>query len=510
MQTHFDVIIAGYGPVGAVTANMLGQHGIRTLVIERDRTPHTQPRAFSCDDEAMRIYQYIGLDEKLRAQMFSDRLVDYTGQDGRVFAEIHLDEVDPGTGFRPINFFHQPLLEATLHEGVERFECVTVQRGVELTELEQTDDQVRIVVKEVDTGQEHRYTASYLVGADGGRSTVRKLLNIALNGIHYEEPWLAVSGIVEPGSARLDHIRFVCDPYRPVFVGPAPANQFRLEFMLRPGETTADMEFPQKVRELISPYVDPDRFTIQRAAVYTFHNAVAEKWRDRRVFLAGDAAHQMPPFMGQGLVSGLRDTMNLSWKLTQALCGGNHGILDSYEQERRGHTEAMADISVKMGYIFLTRNQAAAWLRDQVFRVIQRVPAVRKFIQHMKFKPKPVYPQGLFFSGAGQKGQAQGTYFPQPERLDERLGKGFAVLALNADAAKLVHHDALWRQLNTTFINIGRDIKDQDNLLRDWFAQYHAEIVIVRPDRFVYAAGKKQDIPAFEKSLAEAFLMPNA
>lgn len=506
MQTHYDVIIVGYGPVGAVTANLLGQQGIRTLVIERDLTPHTQPRAFSCDDEAMRIYQYIGLDEQLRSQMFSDRLVDYTGHDDRVFAEIHLDRVDHGFGFRPLYFFHQPLLEATLHQGVERFDCVTVQRGLELTELTQFDSEVGLVVKDVNTGETQRLTARYILACDGARSIVRKQLNITLKGVSYEEPWLAVSGIAEPGSAKLDHVRFVCNPERPTFVGPAPANQYRLEFMLRAGETHADMENPAKVRELLSPYLDPDRFTIQRAAVYTFHKTVAEQWRADRVFLMGDAAHQMPPFMGQGLVSGLRDTMNLTWKLAQVICGANPKILDSYEQERLPHTEAMADISVKMGYIFLTRNRFAAMLRDNFLRLIQTIPPVREFFQTMKFKPKPIYPQGLFYSGAQQKGQAQGTYFPQPERLDETLGKGFAVIALNADPSTLVQNKALWQQLNATFIN-AKDVTDPKGRLRNWFAQYGADVAIVRPDRFVYAAGPLASLEHFEQDLAETFLM---
>ncbi len=509
LQTHFDVIIIGYGPVGAVTANLLGQQNIRTLVIESDLRPHTQPRAFSCDDEAMRIYQYIGLDEQLRAQMFSDRHVDYTGHDGQIFAEIQLDRVNFGFGFRPLYFFHQPLLETTLHQGVERFDCVTVERGMELIELTQKDTHVELIVVDVERHQKRRFTANYVLGCDGARSVVRRQLNIALNGVRYEEPWLAVSGIIEPGSAKLNHIRFVCNPERPSFIGPAPANQYRLEFMLRPGETHAEMEKPNKVRELISPYLDPDKFTIQRAAVYTFHKTVAEQWQSGRVFLLGDAAHQMPPFMGQGLVSGLRDTMNLTWKLGQVIRGGNPRILESYEQERRPHTEAMIDISVKMGYVFLTRQRWAAQVRDTMFRLVQKIPMIRNFIQTMKFKPKPMYPDGLFYKGKQEKGKAEGTYFPQPGRLDAQLGKGFAVLALNANPATLVHNADLWQHLNGTFLNVGKDIIDNNGKLRQWFAENNAEVVIVRPDRFVYAAGSQAAMPQFEQHLAETFLLKN-
>jgi 3-(3-hydroxy-phenyl)propionate hydroxylase len=259
LTTHFDVIIVGCGPVGAVSANILGQYGIKTLIIEREINEHGQPRAFSCDDEAMRIYQSIGLDEQLRA-----------GVGGKKFAKIILEEVDLGHGFRPIYFFHQKALEATLRSGFRRYPSVTLIQGQEVINLRQTTDGVYLDVRDVNTDDVYAYTADYVLGADGGRSTIRKLLDITLHGIHYEEPWLAVSGTVTSESAKkVDHIRFVCNPERPTFVGPAPFHQYRMEFMLNDGETTEAMEDPAKVRELISPYVDPDQFQIERAAVYT-------------------------------------------------------------------------------------------------------------------------------------------------------------------------------------------------------------------------------------------------
>lgn len=507
---HYEVIIVGCGPVGAVSANILGQHGIKTLIIEREISEHGQPRAFSCDDEAMRIYQYLGLDEQLRSQMHSDRYVEYTGVGGRRFAEILLEEVDFGYGFRPLYFFHQSDLEATLRKGFQRYESVTFLPGRELVTLHQNDEGVTLNVRNAYTGETYSVTADYVLGCDGGRSTVRKLLGIGLAGIHYEEPWLAVSGSVKNHSAKLDHIRFVCNPERPIFVGPAPSNQFRMEFKLLPDETASAMEDSAKVRELISPYVDPDQFEIERAAVYTFHNAVANQWRQGRVFLLGDAAHMMPPFMGQGLVSGLRDAMNLGWKLTLALRGANPAVLDSYEQERRPHVRAMADISVKMGHIFLTRQLWLGRVRDSFFRFVQRIPAGRDFITHMKFKPKPYYPEGLFEQGKQHK--AAGTYFPQPQvmssdgrmqRLDDLIGNGFAVIS-RANSPQVRDGD-FWTRLGTRFLQLDVDIADPSGTLQRWFEAHKAEVVVVRPDRFVFAAGTHADMQRFEAALSTYF-----
>lgn len=519
----YDVIIVGLGSVGAVAANFLGSWGVRTLVLERETTEHGQPRAFSCDDEALRIYQQIGLDTQLRADMAKPTLVDYSGARGQIFAEIHFDKIDFGFGFHALNFFHQPRLEAVLRQGLTRFNNVTVKTGQELKTLQQSEDGVSLEVLDLQTQQTHTFQAQYVLGADGGKSTVRKLINVALDGMAYEEPWLAVSGTVPDEHVRLDHTRFVCDPKRPSFVGRAPFNQYRIEFMLLPGETREHMEDPATVKKLVSPYVDPDHFEIQRAAVYTFHNALAQQWQVGRVFLLGDAAHMMPPFMGQGLVSGLRDVANLTWKLALVLRGSNPDLLSSYEVERRSHTQKMADISIKMGGVFLPRQMWKGHLRDGFFTLIQKVPAIREFLSMMKFKPMPIHPQG-FIIGDTRRGKnaPEGTYLPQPTirdqkqnevRLDDVLGRGFAVIGLDIDPRSLLKNPELWSQLDTTFVTLVTEPhhvdewQDHTGTLTAWFKKHQAQIAIVRPDRFVYAAGAGQNFSEYERLLGEALLL---
>ncbi|MGM1065437.1 bifunctional 3-(3-hydroxy-phenyl)propionate/3-hydroxycinnamic acid hydroxylase [Saccharothrix sp. Mg75] len=487
----YDVVVVGCGPVGALTANLLGARGVRTLVVERGTEPHGQPRAFSCDDEALRVYQQAGLRDEVAEHMHRPRRAEYVNARGRAFAEIALDEVDFGLGAAPLHFFDQPTLEAVLRRGLDRFPHVALRTGTELVALRQHEDRVTLTLRH--DGRDSEVEARYVLGADGARSTTRAAAGIALTGSSSAEPWLAVSGDVEPGATRVGTTRFACDWRRPAFVSPGAGGTYRLEFMLRDGEDLGAMTDPATIRELVAPYVDPDRFAVTRAVVYAFHDLVAERWRDGRVFLLGDAAHQMPPFLGQGLCSGLRDAANLTWRVAQVLRGeADDALLDGYEAERRPHTEAMARTSVRLGRVFLVRSRFAAAVRDAVLLAVQVVPRVRRAVRHFEFKPRPVLP--------GHRAPV-GTMFPQPDvavggtrvPLDDVLGAEFAVVGPGVDVATAVG----WRGPAARFVRVvppgapdGGDIttvEDVDGVLAAWFAEHGTDVVVLRPDRFVHA-----------------------
>jgi 3-(3-hydroxy-phenyl)propionate hydroxylase len=517
-----DVAIVGCGPVGAVAANLLGLQGLRVLILERERIGHAQPRAFSCDDEALRVYQAAGLVDEVRAHMARASVVHYTGVGGRKFAEIDIAGLDFGNGFPPLNFFYQPTLEAELRRGLDRFDNVELHVGREVTALTHHVDGVTLDVREV--GGEERWTvrAKYVLGCDGARSTVRRLAGIGLTGDSYPDRWLAVSGQPEDvGAMRIRDATFVCDPDRPTFVAEGAENDFRVEMMVNPGETDAQLEEPENVARLISRYVGPARFRITRSVVYAFHNMEAERWRDGRVFLLGDAAHQMPPMMGQGLVSGLRDAANLTWKLALVLRGAaGDALLDSYETERRPHVKAMADASVGMSKVFLARKRWTAALRDRLFTAIQTIPRIRRAIRNMEFKPAAVYPRGAFIHG-GRKGKkdAQGTMFPQypvstpggTVLSDEVLGGCFALVVSGDEGS--VSSDA-WDRLGVRIIHLlpagsaPREgaMVDETGKIGAWFAARGVRCALVRPDRFVFAAGALADLPAIARAAERTFL----
>ncbi|QSQ12111.1 bifunctional 3-(3-hydroxy-phenyl)propionate/3-hydroxycinnamic acid hydroxylase MhpA [Myxococcus landrumensis] len=515
-----DVIISGCGPVGALTSNLLGGMGMRTLVLEQDTAPHGQPRAFSCDDEGLRIYQSTGLVEQIQKDMRQTHFAEYVGETGRRFAEVHTSATDFGFGYTPLWFFHQPLVEGVLREGLNRFPHVRLQLGATVEGVMQDATGVMVRYRLKETGATVTVRGRYLLACDGARSSVRKVMGIKMSGRAYGEPWLAVSGIVEGGAPEL--CRFVCDPNRPAFVATGAAGQFRWEFMLMPGETREEMERPETIKRLLSPYIDPERVNVQRAQVYTFHCLNAAKWRDGNVFLLGDAAHTMPPFMGQGLVSGMRDASNLAWKIQRVVKGLAHdSLLDTYEQERRPHVEAVQKLCVNFGHLFLARNRYVAMARDWMMRTVQKIPRVRRFIQGFEFKQPPAHESGYYLGGGPKDSKsAQGSYFIQPKvrlasgeevLLDEAMGNEFAVLCrADAPAAQVAAAQGLAESLGGRLLAVraaGEDagqvpaVEDITGKLGAWFSRHDSDVVVLRPDRFVFGAVKAERLPELRDAL---------
>ncbi|WP_426749593.1 bifunctional 3-(3-hydroxy-phenyl)propionate/3-hydroxycinnamic acid hydroxylase [Myxococcus sp. Y35] len=514
-----DVVIVGGGPVGVLTANLLGLQGVRVLVLERERTPHGQPRAFSCDDEALRIYQAAGLIDVLKPDLRQGRRVTFTGVGGQRIAQVRLGEVDSGFGYTPIWFFYQPLLEKALREGLSRFPAVELRTGTDVESLEQDSTGVTVRYHAPSTGERHAVRCRYLVACDGGRSTVRALLGIPLEERGPQEPWIAISGTVAEEDASPEcHV--VCDPERPGFVGRGPVGQFRWEFRLRTGETDEEMMQPGMIRRLIGPYVNPDRVKVERAQLYSFRSVVAQRWRVGRAFLAGDAAHLMPPLLGQGLVSGLRDAANLAWKLAWVLQGrAPEALLDTYASERRPHVRALLDVSARLGAIFTARSRPMAWVRDTVLRGLHALPATRRFVEGFPFKPAPSIEEGWVLGGRRSGRNApEGSYLPQPrvrwasgeERLlDDRLGTGFAVLSRGgspgADAARELAEALGGRAITVRAAGVPGlyedDVEDHTGRLSEWFRQHEADIAVVRPDRFVFGAVPLARLPEMRAAL---------
>jgi 3-(3-hydroxy-phenyl)propionate hydroxylase len=527
IEIEIDVIIIGCGPVGAVAANLLGSHGIRTLVLERDAEPHGMSRAISCDDESMRLFQRLGLADELRRDMREGDEILFTNGKGKTFADVQIGKVDFGMGHPSLLFYHQGEMERTLRAGLTRFPEVELRLGVEVVAIDQDAGGVIVTARDRATGAETRVRARYALACDGGRSEARRMAGIKLHGSR-SEPWLTVTARLAPGEPPLQ-TRFNCDPRRPCFVAFIPPDYQRWELMLRSTDDLAEMEKPEKVRALIAPYIDPARVTIVRAAVYTFQNVVASTWRKGRLLLLGDAAHMMPPFMGQGLCSGFRDASNLVWKLVQVLRGATPDLLDTYESERRPHIEEMARVSTLLGHIFMARDPRIAFARDNLLLLLHRIPRVRRFIRDFEFKPLPAVERGFMTGGKRRSRSApEGTMFLQPEvvdtagrrvLLDELLGQGFAVIGMDIDPRAATPRGAhqFWDRLGTTFLQIRRaqgrpqarsdgqlEAVDVDGKLEAWFTRAGARLAVVRPDRFVFATGTAERGPSMMNELRAA------
>ncbi|MGK8508180.1 bifunctional 3-(3-hydroxy-phenyl)propionate/3-hydroxycinnamic acid hydroxylase [Nocardia asiatica] len=534
-----DVVVVGLGPTGLTLANLLGRRGVRVLVLEREPEYYGSARAVYTDDEGMRIFQTAGAADELAADMNVDSTVQWVRGDGSVLAQFN--QVDRPLGWPVVNFLYQPYLENTLERALDRYPHVTVRRGREVVGFDQDADRVRVEHAEcrgtgygrfpadTDLGTAERVRAKFLVGCDGGRSVVRTGLGIGMSGTSFPERWLVVDLKARDGVDAFRHLPyfdFVCDPRLPIVSCPQPDRHHRFEFMLTRTQTKEEMEADDTVRRHIARFVDPDEVEVLRKLVYTFNAVVADRWRDGRILIAGDAAHMTPQFIGQGMNSGVRDADNLSWKLTAII---EHGaaleILDSYESERRPHAKAMIDLSVLNKKMVSIDNKAVAAARDIGLTTALRVPGLGGWIRGAKMKPRPRFRRGAYL-GLPRRGlrAVAGTLTPQPEvrdyngrhrRLDEALGLGFAILGHGVDPRRAFGAEdlAILRELDVAFVTVyplggrpqgkpgeGRDdvidVEDHTGTLTRWFGKAGLRaggVVVLRPDRFVFgaaAAGK--------------------
>ncbi len=314
IPSDVDVLVVGYGPVGATIVNLLGRYGVRTLAVDKDKAIFMAPRAIALDNEALRILQLAGIEDGdfdkvafRHVRMHSPQL----GEFGR------LNTLGPIDGHPKLVTFYQPELEAALRRRASQYGEVHIALGVALTGFVETSDGA-VATLDAGDGATSTVCARYLVGADGAGSLVRQLIGQEFTGQTYAEDWLVVDafGAKNP----IDHVEFICDHRRPTPHMTAPGGRERWEFMLRPGETRADMESEARVSALLAPWGGPAAMSMERKAVYRFHARTAKAFRKGRVFLAGDAADITPPFAGQGLVAGLRDAANLSWRSSPGWC----------------------------------------------------------------------------------------------------------------------------------------------------------------------------------------------
>jgi 3-(3-hydroxy-phenyl)propionate hydroxylase len=552
-STTYDVVIVGLGPTGLTLAHSLGRRGHRVLVLEREPKFYGNARAVYTDGECMRIFQAIGMADRLAADMLQDAPVQMVLPDGDVLLQIKSTERPHGWPMS--NFFYQPLLETALAEGLADVPNVTVQRGREFTRFEQDANGVEVLhvasdgsgylraapqlgVKPAPTAGEQRVRARYLVAADGGRSGVRSQLGIGMVGKNFPNPWLVVDiRALDPadGLHHLPYFNFVCDPACPTVSCVQPNGHHRFEFMLMPGQSREEIEHPDMVRRLLSKYIDVNKFEILRKLVYTFNALMADKWREGRVLLAGDAAHMTPQFIGQGMNAGVRDAWNLAWKLDAVLRGqAGDALLDSYQAERAPHAAAMIREAIRMKDYVSMVNPAGTVLRNLLTRVVTRLPKIGRYVQQADFIPKPVYVPGYFGLPRKRRSAAEGRLMPQPTvrgpngrnvRFDDLLEPGFALVGAGCDPREALDESGreLWRSLGGSCVAFhpfgGRpqgavacavpegliEVEDPDGSFQRWLRASggrRGSVAIVRPDRFVFALVPGHELPQAMRELA--------
>jgi 2-polyprenyl-6-methoxyphenol hydroxylase-like FAD-dependent oxidoreductase len=484
-----DVAIVGYGPVGQTLAALLGKRGLDVAVFERFERPYGRPRAVRFDHEAMRIWQEIGIAEELLDDLMPVRHYDWFGVDGERIARFETPPEGPSGWAFSYSFF-QPSLEAALDGAVRAQPTVELHPGWTLAGLAPHDAHVELELRRAQDSQTVR--ARYVVGADGANSFVREALGIEFEDLGFSERWFVVDLLpADRKAAGLEEFPMqFCQPSRPHMTCPNGRRHQRWEFMVLPDEESEEFERPEKLWKLLAPWLRPGEAEVVRQAVYEFRSAVATQMQSGRCLLAGDAAHLMPPYMGEGLCSGVRDATNLAWKLDLVVRGlASPDLLATYTPERRAHAAALVELSQTMGRVSCELDPQAAAARDREMRAASEVepwpfPALGEGCDYRGPGSLDTLARRLAVQGTVESGGIRG-------RFDDVIGRGFVALARPDDPSTLLRADQLatLATLGAHLVSLGESgARDVDGRLTGWLDEHGAAAVVIRPDYYVFGA----------------------
>jgi 3-(3-hydroxy-phenyl)propionate hydroxylase len=520
-----SVLIVGGGPTGLALANALGIRGIDVVLVEREPGVAELPRAVSIDDEAMRFMQSIGLQKETEAVVFPGTGTKYYSRKGKPL--IYARGPARQRYGHPIkNPMDHPEFQQVLLDGARRFENVVIRHETDCTGFTEDEDGITAEIRSASGDEKIR--CRFLIGCEGGNSLSRNLIGEEpMSGSVFEERWLVVDTVNDPNDQR--YAMHHGDPRRPHIVIVGREGRCRYEFLVHNDEDPApgDEQF-ELAAKLCAPFRSLEPEDVVRCTIYKFYALVADNWSKGRVYLAGDACHMMPPFAGQGLNSGLRDAVNLSWKVAAVLQGRvGEELLQTYQSERRPHVSAMVKLSMRMGSITMTLSKPKAALRDWIVQTGQALPGFRKFLREMKFKPPAFYGDGFFVPAQPPEDGTTGAMVFQPRvltesgevvLLDSVTGSEFALLAIDLEPEALVALKApVWDRLDPKRVLVRFDdllpkrgthfasVADADGLLEGQLGHLRGQLVLVRPDRFIAGSFKPADEEAFAASL-EAML----
>jgi len=512
-----EVAILGAGPVGLTLANYLSKQGVQVTVIEQLDQLIDYPRAIGIDDEALRTIQSLGLVEQVLPHTTPNHAMRFLTPKGHCFADIQ--PLTREFGFSRRNAFIQPQVDKVLLEGLKQYPQTQVLFSRQLTEFSQDAQSVTLKMQNKQ-GQNEVVKAQYLIACDGGNSVVRRTLNIGFDGKTAPNQWIVID--IENDPLATPHIYLCCDPVRPYVSAALPHGIRRFEFMVMPGETQEELSKPESIDQLLAKVLpNTQNIEVIRQRVYTHNARIADKFRVDRILLAGDAAHIMPVWQGQGYNSGMRDAFNLGWKMALVVKGkAGPELLDSYQIERKDHAKAMIDLSVMAGHVLAPPKKWQGFVRDGIAYALNYIKPIKQYLLEMRFKPMPQYHDGVLIQNK-LKNSPVGKMFIQPKvelvsgeqvLLDEIIGNDFAILAWGVDPQWGLSETSLqqWKKLGVKFIQVLPAVQLQNEKrkqfdgvicvgdigtdIRTWFGRTNDSMVILRPDRFVAALAIPQSV----------------
>jgi 3-(3-hydroxy-phenyl)propionate hydroxylase len=483
------VVIVGAGPVGVTAATLLGRYGVDCLILDRWDGVYPQPRAVHLDDETYRVLVRLGIAEQFAAMSRPTRGLQLIDRNHRVFAVLDRSGDHGRHGHPQANMFDQPELEHLLRTNLKDQTIVSLRGNVEVTDVAQ-DGQGRVRVDYTDrlTGEHESVLGTYVLGCDGANSVVRTAIGSTMKDLKFEQRWLVIDVASRVELDQWEGVHQVCDPNRAATYMRIGDTRYRWEFRLRESETTGDFESIEALRPLIGPWVEDipcDQLELVRVAEYTFRAQLADRWRDRNVFLLGDAAHLTPPFIGQGMGAGVRDSMNLTWKIAGVLSGDlPERVLDTYEVERKPHARAMIRLARLIGVSMTKGGKAGDLLRKAVAPRLHLIPGLRDRL--LDGETPPLSRSELVHRGSLRK-SLNGRLCPNSVvaddiRYDDVTSGGFV----------LVTSAPLSSQQRTLLAGRGTEVLEvaPESPLYAWLTDGNATAALVRPDFTVVRAGR--------------------
>ncbi|MDI3470567.1 MAG: 3-(3-hydroxy-phenyl)propionate hydroxylase [Pseudolabrys sp.] len=483
-KTQWDVVVTGLGPVGTTLCSLLGKYGLRILGVDREKSIYTLPRAGHVDHTVLRTFEEIGCLDELLAEMIPNRGMELLNGNHDVLARIPTIRRTP-SNLPPSMHLHQPVLERLLRENAERIEGVTLRNSMRLVSFEPTGGLQRVALEH--EGRTFSVTTRFLVGCDGASSVTRNVAGLGFRDYGFAESWVVIDLILKeiPESLRRD-TTFVADPKRPYAMIEMPGMRYRFEFMVLPGESVASVVKESTVLRLISKWLHPHQVQkVERAIVYTFRGAQAEHWRRGSVAIAGDAAHLTPPFLGQGLCSGVRDAANLAWKIAFVLSGRlPESILDTYGIERGPHVDNVITTSIEIARNLCMLDETAAQERDR-----QMLQSGLPEEKRIRFKLGELRTGPLIMPSGGM-------YAARPvsasKKTDSSLDRKFVILARSETALSSKASINWWRALGSE-IQILDALDEAAAELDAWLQRLRGNVAVIRPDKYVLGCEKELD-----------------
>jgi len=498
----YDVVIVGYGPTGMLAAVKLGRTGHKVAVLERYKALYSLPRVGIVHDDVLRMFQEIGIVEKIKpATQF---LPTYEmSNKGKILLS---NNVEPKAthGWPEFISIYQPAFEAELDILAKSLPNVDVLQGQAAVAIDQDDSNV-VVTVEGDGGARREVEGRYLIGADGGNSFVRSALGLKFEFLGFDQDWLVIDAKIKRPRPGLPALRQFCEPDQPGMTMQMGAHHRRWSFMIFPGEPIEQAMKPENVwKRLDRPEGGtPDDFELIRVASYKFTSQIADHWRVGHAFLAGDAAHLMPPFLAQGMCSGFRDAYNLSWKLDAVLNGmASPSLLETYETERAPNARATIIESARVGQNVIERDHEKAKLRDAQLLAMQAELEKAKGQKQLIAFRVPGFTQGII-ARASDRVRGAGDAFPQgivrrnteEGRFDDIAGGGFLIVARNDHPESTLSHEDLsfWTSIGGRFVRFDSrpgtggliDVEGRYTQLMD---EYGCNILVKRPDYYIFGA----------------------